>query len=299
MFENLVAKRNLSIDRLATLCLIARSGSIGAAAGSNANRQSQFSRQIAELESFLGLDLLNRQSKPYRLNQQGEELSRICHNYLSALNDFVGACRDQPASLSIGAGESLIQWLLIPGVLPRLKEELQGVRVVFRNLRTRQIVDALENGEIDLGFVRQSALRSGMKTVGQFRFEYRLFVPRKFRAKLKNPVTWDQLSGLPMAVLQGGGSFRTGLEDLATGAGVRLSFETECSSSTQVALLVARKECAAILPAVAKSQFDPRSIESWRVEGLDTLCRTLVFAWNPKRASIRPVVEKAARICAG
>ena len=50
MFKNLVGKKNFSIDRLATLCHVAEAGSIGSATGDNPNQQSQYSRQLAELE---------------------------------------------------------------------------------------------------------------------------------------------------------------------------------------------------------------------------------------------------------
>lgn len=298
MFRNLVGKKNLSIDRLATLCHIAEAGSIGAATGDNANRQSLYSRQVGELESFLGIDLLDRHSKPYRVTEAGAELSRICRNYLSALDEFVGGCQNRPSRLVIGAGESLIQWLLIPGVLPALRSALPGTNVIFRNLRTDDIIESLQNGEIDVGFVRDNAIRGGLKKKGEFHQEYRAFVPKKFRAKLSSPVTLAQLAKFPMAVLEGGGEYRTTLERLASESGAELSFVTECSSSTQVALLVARKECCAVLPSFARNQLDPATIDDFEVEGLEPLLRKLCFAWNPKRAEILPIVKEAVDICA-
>lgn len=297
MFENLIGKKNLSLDRLATLCHVAEAGSIGAAVGDNANRQSLYSRQISELESFLGIDLLDRHSKPYRVSEQGLELSRMSRNYLSALDAFVSTCQNRPQKLVIGAGESLIQWLLIPGVLPALKKSLPGTSVIFRNLRTEAIIDALQNGEIDLGFVRDNAVRGGLMKKGDFVQDYRAFVPRKFRVKLKSPITLDQLAGIPMAVLEGEGQYRTTLDKLASETGAKLNIVTECSSSTQVALLVARKECCAVLPSFARSQLDPATIDNYEVKGVEPLTRRLCFAWSPKRAEILPLVGSAVEIC--
>jgi DNA-binding transcriptional LysR family regulator len=299
MFENLIGKKNFSLDRLATLCEVAEAGSIGAATGGNANQQSQFSRQISELSQFLGVALLDKHTKPHRLTKEGEQLSRISRNYLSALEDFVAGCQNQPAKIVIGAGESLIQWALIPSVLPRLREALPDANVIFRNLQSDPIIEAIQNGEIDLGFVRKNAVPKTLKSAGDFPLGYRLFVPKKFRPSFKGPVTLDQLTRFPMAVLEGGGQFRSTLDRLAAEAKVSLKLVTECSSSTQVALLVARKECCAILPTFARSQLDKESIEDYPVDGLKSLERTLCFAWNPRRAEIRPIVEKAAHVCAG
>jgi LysR family hca operon transcriptional activator len=225
-------------------------------------------------------------------------LVRIARNYLTALDDFVATSQSQPSKLVVGAGESLIQWALIPKVLPLLREKMPDMNVIFRNLRSDAIVDALHNGDIDLGFVRKNAVPKSLESVGNFILGYRLFVPKKFRAKLKASVTFAQIADLPMALLEGAGQFRSTVDELAMEAGVKLNVVTECSSSTQVALLVARKECCAILPSFAKAQLDETSTDDYAIEGFKKLERSLCFAWSPKRAEIRACVEKAARICA-
>lgn len=297
MYKNLTGKKNFSIDRLATLSHIAESGSISAATGDDSNRQSLYSRQIAELESFLGIDLLDRHSKPFRVTKQGIELSRISRNYLSVLDDFVGRCKNIPSKLVVGAGESQIQWLLIPGVLPKLRKMMPGVSIVFRNLQSASIIEALNTGEIDLGFVRKNAVPKNLKSSGSWIQDYKLFIPKKFRARLKPPVSLDKLTGFPMAVLEGSGQFRNILSEMESRSGIELGFDIECSSSTQVAQLVNRREYCAILPSFSRTQLDTKSIDSYPVKGFKSLERELCFAWNPKRAEIRPAIEKAASIC--
>ena len=71
---------------------------------------------------------------------------------------------------------------------------------------------------------------------------------------------------------------------------------TECSSSTQVALLVARRECCAVLPSFARAQLPADRIDDYSVKGLKDLERTLCIAWSPRRAEIRPVVKEAAKL---
>lgn len=173
--------------------------------------QSLYSRQIKELESFLGVDLLDRASRPSPVSEQGLRLVRIAQNYLTALDDYVAHCQDQPTRIVIGAGESLIQWALIPKVLPRLRKQLPDANVVFLNCRTSTIIDALQSGEIDVGFVRKNAVPRSLKTVGSFSLGYRLFVPKKLRLKLKSPVTFKKMGDLPLALLEGSGEFRSGI----------------------------------------------------------------------------------------
>ena len=297
MFESLIGKKNFSIDRLATLCHIAKAGSIGAATGNNPNKQSLYSRQIKELESFLGIYLLDRDSRPSPVSEQGLQLVRIVQNYLTALDDYVAHCQDQPTRIVVGAGESLIQWALIPKVLPRLRKHLPDANVVFLNCRTQAIIDALQSGEIDVGFVRKNAVPRSLKTVGSIPMEYRLFVPKKLRIKFKSPVTFKKMGDLPLALLEGSGEFRSKIDQLVARSGVEPNVVAECSSWTQLALLVARKECGAILPSFASAQLDKASTGSYKLEGFKEFERNLCFAWSPKRAEIRPVVERAAQLC--
>ncbi|MFZ4595662.1 MAG: LysR family transcriptional regulator, partial [Verrucomicrobiaceae bacterium] len=117
MFETLINQTGISLERLAMLCEIAESGSIGAATAGNANRQSQFSRQLAELETFFGSELLDRRARPFRLNEAGRELAQLARMSLAGLEDFLARSKGARTRLVVGAGESLIQWLLLPAAI--------------------------------------------------------------------------------------------------------------------------------------------------------------------------------------
>src|ERR1700744_3939963 len=121
MFESLFAQSGLSLERLKTFREIVAAGGITAAAGDDSNRQSQFSRQLKELERYFGVELLKRGRGPAELTDAGQRLYEIIGYTLRALEEFRGTCAGQPVELAIGAGESLIQWLLMPR-LPGLAE---------------------------------------------------------------------------------------------------------------------------------------------------------------------------------
>lgn len=298
MFERLINQKNFSLDRLATFCELLDAGSIGDATRFDSSRQSKFSRQVKELESFFGEELLDRRSKPHRATEKGLQLARIVRPCLTELEDFIVSCNEEePDRIVFGAGESLIQWLLIPGIRPHLSRELPEARVVFQNLQTKPIISSLQNGEIDVGFVRKNAVPENLKSIGSVTFNYWLFVPKKFKTKLKSPVNLKQLGDLPVALLEGTGDLRSTINILSKKAGLELNVVTECSSSTQLALLVSREECSAILPFLANSQLDPKIIDNYKISGFKTLERKMCFAWNPQRAKIRPIIERVARIC--
>src|SRR3989475_11198374 len=152
MFENLFAQSGLSLERLKTFREIVSAGGITAAAGDDSNRQSQFSRQLKELERYFGVELLKRGHGPAELTDVGQRLYEIVGHTLRALEEFRGTCAGQSVELVVGAGESLIQWLLLPR-LPALAKAHPCLALTFQNLKTDEILRRVVDGAIDCGVV--------------------------------------------------------------------------------------------------------------------------------------------------
>lgn len=295
MFDELFGKSGLSLERLQTLCEVAEKGSIGEATKGDSNRQTQFSRQIGELEKFFGVELLNRDSRPYRLSEEGRDLAQISRGYLSSLSDFQANCSDRPIQLVIGAGESIIQWLLMP-MLEHLSKKIPEASISMRNLRTNTIIKDLTDGDIDLGLVRKSAVAKPLKSVGKWEYGYRLFVPKRMRTKLTGKLKIGQLDALPLAVIEGGGQFRQQLAALAKAEEAQLDIRLECSSYSQIATAIQSGTYCGFLPHFASRYLPEDRFRSFEVSGFESLRRELVFAWNPKQEQLRPIVGRVVEL---
>lgn len=66
MNRPLLARGGLSLDRLASLVALADARGVSAAARGDPARQSQFSRQLKELEAFFGVALIERRQTAVR-----------------------------------------------------------------------------------------------------------------------------------------------------------------------------------------------------------------------------------------
>jgi len=86
MIFDIVSKNGFSLDRLATLCAVVEARSIVAAAGPNSSRQSQFSRQIKELEDVLEQKLFDRVGKSLRPTDAGVQLARMTKAFLDGIS---------------------------------------------------------------------------------------------------------------------------------------------------------------------------------------------------------------------
>ena len=114
MFDSLFAERGLSLDRLKVLIAVRDAGSIAQAAPGDPVRQSQYSRQLRELSEFFGCEVAQRRGKILKLTEQGERLAELAREQLRSLDDFRAECKQTSVAFTIGAGDSLIQWLVIP-----------------------------------------------------------------------------------------------------------------------------------------------------------------------------------------
>tara|TARA_R110002096_G_scaffold70955_7_gene169929 strand:+ start:216 stop:1121 length:906 start_codon:yes stop_codon:yes gene_type:complete len=295
MFSELFGKSGLSLDRLLTLCEVADKGSIGEATKGDSNRQTQFSRQVSELEKFFDVDLLDRSSRPHRLTEEGRELARLSRDYLQGLSDFHARCTDQPVGLVIGAGESIIQWLLLP-MLGQLAKEIPEASISMRNLRTNDIIRDLAAGDIDLGLVSKSAVSAPLKTVGKWEYRYRLFVPKRMKFESTKKLKIEQIAHLPLALIGGTGQFRQQLDSLVQHDNTELNVKLECSSYSQIATAIQSGAYCGFLPHFASKLLQEPRFQNYEVTGFENLNRHLVFAWSPQKGKQRPILKKVIKL---
>ncbi|HSJ03558.1 MAG TPA: LysR family transcriptional regulator, partial [Verrucomicrobium sp.] len=142
MFDELFSERGLSLDRLRTFLEVAEAGGIARAAKDDVVRQSQFSRQISELEQYFGVALTERRGKHLALNDHGRRLAAVVREQLAGLQDFKCECQNQPVRYSLGAGDSILQWLVLPA-LGTWASHVPQSRLALKNLRSDQIVEQL------------------------------------------------------------------------------------------------------------------------------------------------------------
>jgi DNA-binding transcriptional LysR family regulator len=294
MFRELFQQSGLSFERLRTFCLVAEAGGVTRAAGGDPNMQSLFSRQIKELEEYFGVELVRRSGRGVVLTDSGEHLSVIAREHLTALADFKAVCSQAPLKLAIGAGDSLVHWLLLPK-LARLKKRLQNVHFVFLNLKSAEITKRLIEGTLDFGLVRETGVLAPLKTVGLGILRHALFVPQSLDA----PADLKQiLSRFPIATLEGDGTFRRELTAAFKKHGSRLEIQVECSSFPLVARALRTHTAVAVLPTLASSDFELGSFTTINAPLLRQFDRKIVLAWNTRMSRIRSVVEKSRAIIA-
>jgi len=293
MFENLFAERGLSLDRLKVLIEVRDAGSIAQAAPGDPVRQSQYSRQLRELSEFFGCEVAQRRGKILKLTAQGERLAELARDQLRSLEDFRAECREQSVAFTIGAGDSLIQWLVIPR-LGKIIDEFPGTHFATTNLRTNDIVQQLTDSRIDFGIIRKNASAPGLKSVSLGVVSYVALVPDSLARPRKKLSLVQALTDLPLATQTTDGQFTGGLREIAKSFNVSLRPALACQSFPQTMAALRSGRFWAIVPDIAARDVPSTGLHRLPDPSLRHLDREAMLAWNPRLVRVRPNAAKIA-----
>ena len=148
--------RGLNLDHLHTFALVAELGGFSAAASVLGLSQPAVSLQIRQLEQRLRVRLIERVGRRATPTAAGTELlnhARRIEDQLSALTDSMQRHSDGlTGRVRLGTGATFCIYLL-PSVLQRLRQRLPGLDIMVRIGNTNDILKAIEDNVLDLGFV--------------------------------------------------------------------------------------------------------------------------------------------------
>jgi DNA-binding transcriptional LysR family regulator len=288
MTRRLFAKSGLSLERLRTFVQVVEAAGISNAAPGDANRQSQFSRQLRDLEEFFGAELLLRGRGRFELTPTGRELFQIVLSHFTAMEDLANRCMHQNVEVTVGAGESLFHWLLLP-IFASFRSQHPFITLVLQNLRTEEITGRLVDGRIDLGLLRQEVVRAPLKSTRLGSIEYRLVLPDVSAQITDSNALWPVLAQRPIALLAGS-DVTAAFEAEAEKKRVRLNVCLRGSSYAQLLEAVRQTKCAAVLPTFAIGPYSSTTVVLPH-PALKPFRRMMALAWNPRSCVLRPALE--------
>ncbi len=281
MFTRLFAQSGLSLDRLRALVEVGAAGSIVRAAGNDPGRQSQYSRQIKELEDFFQIGLVERHGKGIRLTVSGRELARISRFFLLGLSNFQRGCLAEGQTYRIGAGPTFITSCLLP-VLAEPRNVQSGVRFALEAVLGDEVERRLHDLTLDFGVVTRPALSRPLQLRELGVWRLKLWAPktlcktasqaeRVFAGK-RLPVVWPA-SELPQSECPA----LEGYEPVLT-----------CGSFSEAGLALEKGSLAAPLPDFSPSSENANRCLNVPVAALDSCLFHYHLAWNPRLLRLNP-----------
>jgi DNA-binding transcriptional LysR family regulator len=156
-----------SLARLTCFIAVAEELHFGRAAERLHMTQPPLSRQIQQLESELGVQLIDRSSRSVTLTAAGAaflpDARRIVHMSESAVLTVRRVPAGDLGTVVVGfTGASA--HAILPRLLEAAQEKIPDVKLVLREMVSGQQIEALTNGELDLGLVRPILTRPGVSS---------------------------------------------------------------------------------------------------------------------------------------
>jgi len=145
-----------SLRQLGYLVELADRLNFRAAAEAQFVTQSTLSAGIKELESVLGVQLVERTKRSVRMTEVGENVVARARELLAAATDLAETARSAVAPLNgplrLGVIPTIAPFLL-PEVLPSLRRAYPGLKLYLREDLTERLIERLRAGNLDIALI--------------------------------------------------------------------------------------------------------------------------------------------------
>jgi DNA-binding transcriptional LysR family regulator len=116
--------------------------------------QSAISMSIKELENILGNPLFDRINKKLILNEMGRSFEREIAPIVKRLRDIEYEFKNtaNKGMVRVGASTTIVDYLM-PPIICSYMNNYPDVKISLKEGNTKQIVELLKSGKIDVGFI--------------------------------------------------------------------------------------------------------------------------------------------------
>src|SRR2546425_71348 len=191
---------SMDLHKLRGFHAVAKSGGFTAAARTLGLTQPTISLQVKALESELGVQLLERDSKRVTLTREGDALLVLSSRLFETEGEIDTLFRDrillEPARLTIATNQSIAAHILPPR-LEVFTSRFPKVEINIHNLRTGDILASVRDGSTDLGIILIDPRVEGLVAKKVLPYEMVLVTPREHPLRKRRRVTLQDISKYP------------------------------------------------------------------------------------------------------
>ena len=278
----------LSLERLKTFLEVAEAGGFSKAADYDPSKQSQFSRQVGELEEYFKVKLKRQKGRGIELTDEGKQLAGIARQCFSDFNDFYNQHNNKQLTFVIAAHLVEINWILTPR-LSSLMSKLGRLNLAFElhDLTTKNIIDQINDNSAHFAILREDAVPTTLDSISLGEYGYSLFAPIEKIGNTKRPNWKSIMNMIPLATMVSEGQFSQALEKAAKENEINLDVRLRCSSFETAAAALRSGEYAVILPDIHESNLEAGMAKKISAPFLKNQRRKLALAWKPKLFDVK------------
>ncbi|MBP7179117.1 MAG: LysR family transcriptional regulator [Moraxellaceae bacterium] len=221
----------ITLKQLEVFIAVAQSGSVTRAADSLNITQSATSMSLADFETQLGRKLFDRVGKRLQLNDSGRLLLPKALDAIARISEIEAmAASDAPliGQLRIGASLTIGNYML-PGLIGSFMRDHAGAHVTLDVANTRHVIHALEQFQIDIGFIEGFCHEPDIEVIPWCRDELVVFAAANHPLATQQTVTSADLADADWILREPGSGTREIFDNAVLGRLPRIKLLMEFS----------------------------------------------------------------------
>jgi DNA-binding transcriptional LysR family regulator len=184
--------------------------------------QPTFTVQIRQLETALGVRLLDRNTRSVRLTPIGRELAPVIERILRELESVLVNTQALSAKASGFVAVAALPTLsatMLPGIIAAFRAGNPGIAIHLREAVSARLAAMVKAGEVDFGFGSLPSGEPEVEFAPLFNDSMSAIVPRRSPFAEKRSVPLKELAATPLILMGRDSSVRTVVDRALAGIG--------------------------------------------------------------------------------
>lgn len=254
--------------------------------------QPAVSRSIVELESQLGLRLLDRTTRDVTLTSAGQSLAarldRVLDELDQSLQDIAGLADAQGGNVRVASSPTLSASLM-PACIAACAAQAPGIRFMLLDRIQQDVLDSVRQGEVDFGVVIEPSTTSDLHCETIRSDPFVLVTPLDHPLACHKSVRWAALDQAALVLLDHASGSRRLIDEALARHGAVCDVRQELGHPTTVFRMVEAGIGISVMPSLSLPPAGLRALKILPL--LPGLQRKIMLIRRHNRA-LSPVAER-------
>lgn len=216
--------------------------------------QPTLSAQIKKLETYLGVQLIERQPRKVGLTDTGAKILPLARRMLQESDEIVAMARNEHDPLSGKLKVAFIPTIgpyLLPLVARKLRKQLPRLKLMLYEYQTQPLLEKLRAGDIEMGILALPVPLDGLESRDLYDEPFTVAVPSNHPLAKKAHVRIEDLNGESLLLLEDGHCLRDQALDVCSMVDVKENEDYRATSLETLRQMVAAGLGITLLPQLA------------------------------------------------
>jgi DNA-binding transcriptional LysR family regulator len=260
--------------------------------------QPAVSRSILELESQLGLKLLDRTTREVVLTEAGASLAarldRVLDELDQTLQDVSGMASGRRGKVRVASSPTLSAHLM-PACIAACARREPDIELVLLDRVQQDVLDSVRGGEVDFGVVIEPSSADDLQAEAILVDPFVLVVPPGHALARRRAVRWTELAERPLVLLDHSSGSRRLIDDALRAHGVVPRVAQQLGHPTTVFRMIEAGIGIGVMPALAAA---PQALAPLRVLPLAPRVQRRVMLVHRRNRAPSPLAQRVWRLIA-